>query len=222
MSADWFLKNAGRYDDYPRSGPKVFAGEFAAQSINTTNPENRNNWETALSEAAFITGLERNSDLVVMTSYAPLLAHADAWQWKPDLIWFNNLESYGTANYEVQKLFGNHAGTHLLEIHAQNKPLTGQEGLYASSALDANSGELIVKLVNTNEAALEINISVSGSKLSRKANVILLQSDDRDAINSFEAPSVIAPKTETLNLSGNTIGVKLLPSSVTVLRTPIK
>lgn len=222
MSADWFLKNADRYDNYPRSGPKVFAGEFAAQSISTTNPENRNNWETALSEAAFITGLERNSDLVVMTSYAPLLAHEEAWQWKPDLIWFNNLESYGTANYEVQKLFGNHTGTHLLEIHSQNKPLTGQEGLYASSALDANSDELIVKLVNTNTQALDVNIAVSGGKLSKKATAILLQSDDRDAINSFETPSVIAPKTQNLNLSGNKIQTTLLPSSVTVIRTPVK
>ena len=77
----WFLENARRYDSYDRNGPKVFAGEYAAQSVQTTSPDNKNNWECALAEAAFMTGLERNADVVVMTSYAPLMAHADGWQW---------------------------------------------------------------------------------------------------------------------------------------------
>ena len=93
---DWFLKNATRYDSYNRNGHKIFAGEYAAQSVNTTSPDNQNNWECALSEAAFMTGLERNADVVTMCSYAPLLAHTEGWQWTPDLIWFDNLKSFGT------------------------------------------------------------------------------------------------------------------------------
>jgi alpha-N-arabinofuranosidase len=95
-SPEWFLKNANRYDAYDRKGPKIFAGEYAAQSVATVSPKNENNWRCALSEAAFMTGLERNADLVHMASYAPLFAHVDAWQWTPDLIWFDNLNAYGT------------------------------------------------------------------------------------------------------------------------------
>ncbi|HKZ38561.1 MAG TPA: alpha-L-arabinofuranosidase C-terminal domain-containing protein, partial [Chryseolinea sp.] len=96
---DWFFQNSNRYDNYDRSGPKIFAGEYAAQSVATVSPDNKNNWKCALSEAAFMTGLERNADVVHMASYAPLFAHAEGWQWTPDLIWFDNLRSYGTPNY---------------------------------------------------------------------------------------------------------------------------
>jgi alpha-N-arabinofuranosidase len=101
MGPDWFLSNTSRYDHYDRSGPKVFAGEYAAQTVGTTSSENRNNWKGAIAEAAFMTGLERNGDVVQMASYAPLLANVEAWQWKPDAIWFDNLHSYGTPNYYV-------------------------------------------------------------------------------------------------------------------------
>ena len=81
------FENAKRYDNYDPNSSKVFAGEYAAQSDHTVSVDNKNNWLTALSEAAFMTGLERNSDKVYMASYAPLFAHIDAWQWTPDLIW---------------------------------------------------------------------------------------------------------------------------------------
>ena len=113
---EWFRDNAARYDDYDRNGPKIFAGEYAGQSKSIASPENKNNWECPLSEAAFMTGLERNADIVHLTSYAPLFAHAEGWQWTPDLIWFNNLESYGTPNYYVQKLFSNNKGTDLISV----------------------------------------------------------------------------------------------------------
>lgn len=106
----WFLDNARRYDNYDRNGPKVFMGEYAAQSVATVSPKNRNNLECALAEAAYMTGLERNADVVRMASYAPLFAHADAWQWTPDLIWCDNLRIYGTPNYYVQQLFSLNRG----------------------------------------------------------------------------------------------------------------
>ena len=113
---EWFLQNAKRYDNYDPNSSKVFAGEYAAQSDHTVSIDNKNNWLTALSEAAFMTGLERNSDKVYMASYAPLFAHIDAWQWTPDLIWVNNLHSYGTTDYQVQKLYSLNKGTNGVSI----------------------------------------------------------------------------------------------------------
>ncbi|HEX8464112.1 MAG TPA: alpha-L-arabinofuranosidase C-terminal domain-containing protein, partial [Abditibacterium sp.] len=112
--ATWFFDNSNRYNNYSRTGPKVFAGEYAAQSEGIARPGNKNTWECALSEAAFMTGLERNADVVKMTSYAPLFGHVDAWQWTPNLIWFDNLRSYGTTNYQVQKLFSTNRGSQIL------------------------------------------------------------------------------------------------------------
>ena len=110
-SPEWFLQNAGRYDHYDRSGPRIFAGEYAAQSDHVVSAMNRNNWKCAMAEAAFMTGLERNADVVQMASYAPLLAHVEGWQWTPDLIWFDNLRSYGTPDYYVQKLYATNRGS---------------------------------------------------------------------------------------------------------------
>jgi alpha-L-arabinofuranosidase len=136
---DWFLRAANRYDDYDRNGPQVFMGEYAAQSIDITSPDNRNNLRCALAEAAFLTGIERNSDVVVMSAYAPLLAHEDAWQWRPNLIWFDNLDAYGTPNYYVQKLFSLHRGDVVLPVELSDsrpaRPPAGRIGVgtYQSS-----------------------------------------------------------------------------------------
>ena len=108
---EWFLQNATRYDKYPRTGPRIFAGEYAAQSVAVISPDNKNKWRCAIAEAAFMTGLERNADLVHMASYAPLFAHTEGWQWTPNLIWFDSLRSYGTPNYYVQQLFATNKGS---------------------------------------------------------------------------------------------------------------
>jgi alpha-L-arabinofuranosidase len=112
----WFLSNAGRYDQYDRKGPKVFFGEYAAQSVAICSTKNRNNLECALAEAAFMTGLERNAEVVRMASYAPLFAHVEGWQWTPDLIWTDNLRSYATPNYYVQQLFSRNRGDVVLPV----------------------------------------------------------------------------------------------------------
>ena len=166
-SPEWFRANADRYDSYDRNGPKVFAGEYAAQSVAIASPENENNWDCALSEAAFMTGIERNADLVTMTSYAPLMAHTEGWQWKTDLIWFNNLTSYGTPSYYVQKMYGQNAGTQLLHTVLNGEKAIGQENLYASSVFDEKTNEIIVKVVNTNTNTNKIKILASNSNRSR-------------------------------------------------------
>ena len=148
MAPGWFLAHSDRYDNYPRTGPKVFSGEYAAQSVGIASPDNRNNWECALAEAAFMTGLDRNADVVRMASYAPLFAHVDAWQWTPDLIWFDNLRSYGTPNYYVQKLFSVNKGTNILPVLIDGSARNAQQSLYASASMDKISSEVVLKVVN--------------------------------------------------------------------------
>src|SRR3970282_2965011 len=104
------------------------------------------------------------------------MAHEEAWQWAPDMIWFNNLEAYGSANYQVQKLFATNKGTDLLNITKEEKPLTGQNNLYASAVKDVNTKEVIVKLVNTSATAQEISVNLKGRKLTSKGSVITLTS----------------------------------------------
>ncbi len=199
-SPEWFRENATRYDDYNREGPKVFAGEYAAQSVAIASPENKNNWNCALSEAAYMTGLERNADIVVMTSYAPLMAHADAWQWTPDMIWFDNLESYGTANYYVQKLYANHAGTDLHRVTEAGKPVTGQDGLYASVVSDAGRGEVYVKVANTSDAPRQLDITIKGKSLAAEGTAYTMSGTDMDAVNSFDEPMKVSPVESEVTL----------------------
>lgn len=218
QSPEWFLENADRYDSYDRNGPKVFAGEYAAQSIGTTSPENRNNWRCAVSEAAFMTGMERNADVVVMTSYAPLLAHAEGWQWTPDLIWFNNLESYGSANYQVQKLFANNRGTHLLPLKWEGAPLTGQQGLYGAASWHEPQSQVILKLVHTGTTALKVTLPIAGITSATPVEWTRLHSSNPQTVNSFENPKAIWPTSVTAAATDGALKVTLEPASVNVIR----
>jgi alpha-L-arabinofuranosidase len=219
----WFRDNATRYDNYDRHSYKIFAGEYAAQSVFTCSPDNKNNWECALSEAAFMTGLERNADVVNMVSYAPLFAHVDGWQWTPDLIWFNNISSYGTTNYYVQKLFSTNKGTNVLSMLQNNIPLTGQQGLYASAVLDKRSGEVILKLVNTTSELLTKGIQLKTSKMViSKAMQTVLKHQRLDAMNTIDNPGEIIPVSQEIVLKGRNIGVELAPYSLTVVKIKIQ
>jgi len=216
MAPEWFLQNTARYDHYDRSGPKVFAGEYAAQTDNTTSARNRNNWRSAISEAAFMTGLERNGDVVQMASYAPLLANADAWQWTPDAIWFDSLRSYGTPNYYVQKVFANNAGTRIVPATAQT-----EGGLYTSAALDERTHELIVKAINDTAAARPAEIRLKGLDRSADVKVTTLQSADLNAENSFDHPTAVAPASSTAEVHSGTLSVQLPSYSLNVYRIPM-
>ena len=219
---EWFLGNATRYDNYDRNSYKIFAGEFAAQSDYTCSPNNRNNWKCALSEAAFMTGLERNADVVNMCSYAPLFAHVDAWQWTPDLIWFDNLASFGSANYYVQKLFSNNKGTNVLPILMGQKPLTGQNGQYASAVLDKNSNEIVLKLINSTDKPYTSNIILEGlKKADPKARILTLKSDNVNNVNSLEQPTLISPVEKEIIIKGKAVNQVLEPNSFTVVRIKV-
>jgi alpha-L-arabinofuranosidase len=219
---EWFFQNATRYDNYDRNSFKIFAGEYAAQSKFTCSPDNQNNWKCALSEAAFMTGLERNAGVVYMCSYAPLFAHLDAWQWTPDLIWFDNLRSYGTPDYYVQKLFSNNKGSEVLPMLLENKPLTGQSGLYASAAFDKNTNEIILKLVNSGEKAQTWNILLdSKKKPGPKAKIFVLKSEDLNRVNSLDQPTLLSPVESEIELKGKTVNQVLAPYSFSVIRIKV-
>lgn len=216
---EWFLQNAGRYDQYPRSGPRIFAGEYAAQSVAVVSPENKNNWRCAIAEAAFMTGLERNADLIHMASYAPLFAHTEGWQWTPNLIWFDNLRSYGTPNYYVQQLFSTNKGSSVLPITYQGAAPVGQDGLYASSVYDATTKEVIIKLVNTTATVKPTEIQLSGTKKAGKiASGKVISSKNLEAMNSLEQPTSVGPRATNAEVKNNKLRVILEPHSVVMYR----
>jgi alpha-L-arabinofuranosidase len=207
----WFLDNADRYDSYDRKGPKVFAGEYASHHSNR-----KNNWESALTESAFMTGLERNADIVHMATYAPLLAHVDAWQWRPDLIWFDNLRVMRTPNYYVQKIYGHNPGTNVLPLTWNKQPLTGQEGLYASSVIDTDKNEIIVKLSNTSEEIKNVKINLEG--LGRRMRIqpgveLTVMKGDKDLENTLDNPKIILPQESSTIMTGTTLEVQAAPNS---------
>jgi len=216
---EWFLQNARRYDTFPRNASKIFAGEYAAQSDHTVSVNNKNNWQTALSEAAFMTGLERNADVVAMASYAPLFAHVDGWQWTPDLIWVDNLRVNGTPNYYVQKLFSVNKGTNVVPALRNNKTLAGEDSLYASAVIDKATGELIVKMVNVSATAQSVQLRIEGVKrLAGSATLTVLRGDGLDAVNNLGAPAVVSPADREIAVKGGKISVEAAPYSFSVFK----
>tara|TARA_R110002049_G_scaffold308721_3_gene513684 strand:+ start:29875 stop:31905 length:2031 start_codon:yes stop_codon:yes gene_type:complete len=215
---EWFKANADRYDSYDRKGTKVFAGEYAAHPKGVENGPKENNWDAALSEAAFMTGLERNADVVHLTAYAPLMAHEEGWQWAPDLIWFNNLEAYVTPNYYVQKLFSNNAGTDLLKITENGKPLIGQNELYVSAVKDENTNELIIKAVNISTENQKVVVVPNGGTFIGKGTIIKLSHQVLSTTNSFESPNSIDISISNFGLTNGEIQIELGAQSFNVIQ----
>lgn len=213
-SPEWFLNGAKRYDSYDRNGPKVFAGEYAC------HPNNReNSFLTALAEAAFMTGFERNADVVHICTYAPLFAHIDAWQWRPDLIWFDNLSLVKTPNYYVQQLYGHNAGTNVIPLSMQNEPVTGQNDLYATAAVDKKTNELIIKIANTGIQHRKIKLDLNGlSGGKHKGTVTVLHASDLEAMNTICKPDQVVPVVSDVELEAPAAEVVLRPLSFSVYR----
>ncbi|MDE6168334.1 MAG: alpha-L-arabinofuranosidase, partial [Acetatifactor sp.] len=219
-SPRWFLENIHRYDSYDRSLPKVFAGEYAAHTHENTG-ERVCNWEAALCEAAFLTGLEHNADHVVMSCYAPLFGRTGHQQWQPDLIWFDNHSAYGTPSYYVQKLFANHVGDTLVEtrISEDEEALSGLakiagKSLQVSSTLSENGLRLYVKLVNLSDTSREVRLRPDQpiSHCIRHEIAAGLE-----AVNSHETPENVSPRvSEPLPRDGSLL-LTCEPYSVNVL-----
>ena len=205
---EWFLgtapkdryPNCGalRYDSYDRKGPKVFAGEYACHG----RGKKWNHYETSLYEAAFMTGIERNADIVEMATYAPLFAHVEGWQWRPDMIWYDNLRMFKSVSYYVQQLYAQNKGTNVLTLLMDKKPVAGQEGqdgLFASSVFDKTTNEVIVKVINTSKQPQPVTLNLQGIKGGdRTAETITLSwSGSMDDENTLDQPERITPKAGT-------------------------
>jgi alpha-N-arabinofuranosidase len=217
---EWFLANAARYDNYPRNGSKIFAGEYAAaQNDTTVSAPFKNNIATAIAEAAFLTGLERNAEVVNMASYAPLFAHDEAWQCPTNLIWVNNIQSYGTTDYYVQKLYSTNKGTNVVPALQNGNAITGQDSLYVSAVIDKKTNEVIIKVVNASGKEKTNNITLEGvMKLVSPALLTTLQSNNPNSVNSFSQPMNVAPKESSVAIMGNKINLTSLPYSFSVIR----
>ena len=206
---DWFFKNAARYDNYDRKGPAVFAGEYASHDHSTGK---QNNFLSALSEAAFMTGLERNADIVHMCTYAPLFAHVDAWQWCPDMIWFDNLRMMKTPNYYVQQLYAQNKGTNTMTLlWPDKKAVTGQENLYASAVYDKDRNCYIVKVANTSTEAKNVKVTLTGTKKNATFTVgdcIVIKNNNLKAINTLDTPTNIIPEKTTAVMEGNILNIQ--------------
>ena len=203
----WFLNSGMRYDSYDREGPKVFAGEYACHG----RGKKWNHFNAALMEAAFMTNLERNADIVHMATYAPLFAHVEGWQWRPDMIWFDNLRSVRTCSYYVQQLYALNKGTNVVPLNMDGKPVAGvegQDGLFASAVWDADSGCYIVKVINTSNKPQPVELSFAG--LGKKeqltgGSLTTFHSDDPDLDNTVDNPTAIIPVESKITIEGNTL-----------------
>ena len=207
QSPGWFLHNQDFYDKYDRSKKtKVYLGEYA-----THISGRRANMETALTEALYLAALERNGDVVHMTSYAPLLAKDGRTQWNPDLIYFNNREVRPTTGYYVQKLYGQHAGDHYIpsQVNLDNQDSRVKLRVGSSIVRDSKTGDVIVKLVNLLPVSIETDVRLPGM----------------DGIQSSATRTVLAGAPETTPLpvtdtieAGTSFKQELPAYSFTVIR----
>lgn len=196
----WFLSHGLRYETYDRKGPKVFAGEYACHG----SGKKWNHYEASLCEAAFMTDLERNADIVHMATYAPLFAHVEGWQWRPDLIWFDNLRVVKSVSYYVQQLYATYKGTNVLPLTMDGKPVAGQEGqngLFASAVTDKNEGTTIIKVANTSDQSQAISINIKGLKSASSVRTLTLSSPDMDAENTLDEPEKICPQERSATVT---------------------
>ncbi|MBB5437275.1 alpha-L-arabinofuranosidase [Pedobacter sp. AK017] len=214
QTPNWFLMNAGKYDNYDRKGPKIFIGEYACHSVRIGNSGNKNTMLCALAEAAWMTGLERNADVVTMAAYAPLFAHVKDWQWTPNLIWFDNVSSYATPSYYVQQMYSLNKGTDVVPITLNGESIAGQDSVWASAVVDRKAGVLIVKLVNPSSVA-KVK-SIAGLK-GGKASLTVLKGRPEE-VNSLEMPELVKPVTALMTVKGKELKLDLAPHSFTVLR----
>jgi len=211
-SASWFAQNSTHYDSYSRSGPKIFVGEYAvAYNI---GPGFAATLQNALGEAAWMTGLERNSDIVAMACYAPLFANWNNQSWSPNLIYFNGTQVYGTPSYYVQQMFSLNRGNVVLptSVAVSGNPL------YVSSSLINSSGQIIVKAVNFNNSPMSATFKVNGvASIASSATVVQLSGNPNDT-NSFAFPTYIFPVTNVINNAGINFSVSLPANSLSIFK----
>ncbi len=230
---EWFLgtpeakakygNNCGglRYENYDRKGPKVFAGEYACHG----KGKKWNHYEASILEAGFMTDMERNADVVYMTAYAPLFAHVEGWQWRPDMIWYDNLRMFKSTSYYVQQMYAMNKGTNVLRLTMNKQPVAGQEGqdgLFASAVCDKTTGEVIVKVINTSKTSQPVTLNLEGLKGDYTAKTITLCHNGMDDENTLDNPNLIKPVEGSVNVEAGkkaaTINDQLAPMSFRIYK----
>ncbi|MEO4795257.1 alpha-L-arabinofuranosidase C-terminal domain-containing protein [Bacteroides uniformis] len=205
--AGWFFSNLKRYDSYPRTGPKVYLGEYASWG---------NHWHNALAEAAYMTGLERNGDVVEFASYAPLLGRIGHTQWNPDLIYFDGKGVYPTVNYYIQKLFSVNRGNRYFDqvvTHEDKK----NKVLASSCVQDSRTGDIVLKFVNPTDKATRMNVDLKPFGRIKSKAVLTVMTGGKDVKNTREEPDNIVP-VESEFKAGKKFGYELPPYSVSLIR----
>jgi alpha-L-arabinofuranosidase len=203
-----FQSLATRYDSFNRGGPKVFVGEFGATAGAGGLPTGF--LGNSMGEAAFMTGLERNSDIVTMASFAPLFAYYGHTQWNPDLIGFDQLISYGSTSYHVHQMFGSGVGDRVLPTTSDGS------GLFFSSTIDTATGNIYTKIVNPSGTSQPTVLSFAGSDAT-EANIRVLGDPDPNAGNTLQNPNRVTPQTSVLRGSGRTFDYVVPANSATVV-----
>ncbi|MGN0794673.1 MAG: alpha-L-arabinofuranosidase C-terminal domain-containing protein [Aristaeellaceae bacterium] len=208
MSGEWFLNNMHRYDSYPRT-TKVFLGEYAAHEATQPNGRRPNNLYSALCEAAYMTSLERNSDVVVMASYAPLMAREGMQQWTPDLIWFNAREVMLTPNYHVQAMFAETLGDHVVSSDCDSI----NQLLY--HVVTRTEDKLYVKLVNV--SAYDEPMTLHLANVPDGRAVCKQLTGDKNVTNTLYNKENIVPVKSRMEIAEGTVEMTLPAYSVTIL-----
>ena len=211
MTAQEAYGMAHHYDDHPRTGPKIFVGEWATREGDPTP-----NLQSALGDAAFLTGLERNSDLIVMSCYAPLFVNVNpgGMQWPTDLIGYNALTSYGSTSYWMQVMFSEYLGTEVVD----EKLADGGPRVFTSVTRNADSHKLYVKIVNANSEPKTIHIALDGaSKIAPSATLVTLSAKTPNATDSIEKPDAVVPVKHTVSVAGPKFTQTFAPYSINVL-----
>ena len=202
----WFIHNQDFYDRYDRSKTKVYLGEYAAHL-----PGRPNNIETALAEALYLASVERNGDVVEMTSYAPLLAKEGHTQWNPDLIYFNNNEVKPTVGYYVQQMYGRNTGDAYLpaDVTVSSERPDVRMRIASSVVTDGRTGDVIIKLVNMLPVEVSASADLTGVTAGGEAALTVLtgKPDDRTA-----------RPTESRISVGQKLDYKMPPYSFSVIR----
>lgn len=215
-SPSWFVQNYEKYDSYSRSGPKIYPGEYAVtQNFGTTG-----NLAAALGEAVYMQGMERNSDIVTMASYAPIFVNENNQNWMPDMIRFDATHSYGTPSYYVQKLMSQKLGTRNITWMEEGNSMQSEEGksaqrrVYASASREGN--KLYVKLVNPNSENFATMLTIQGYTAS---GVVLTQmtAESDAAENTAENMYRVVPVEKALAACGTNIQLDIPAYSFNVL-----
>jgi alpha-L-arabinofuranosidase len=208
QNPSWFWNNLNRYDNYDRAKSKVYVGEYAARDA-----KSRSTLRAAIAEAAYLTSLEKNGDVVQFASYAPLLARRGHVNWSPDLIFFNGTEGFPTISYYVQQLFGLNGGdTYLLTTVSDSKEFA------ASAVRDRATADLIVKLVNGADTSKSLRIKLNGvATLSRSATKTVLTGTNADVVNPDGGTPAAKPEMSSIEV-GQAFDCEAPPNSFTVIR----